>query len=44
MKNFELTRCGVSPSVAATFGSAAGVRPRTGGVAVSGSPAWSPPV
>ncbi len=42
MKN-ELTRCGVSLSAAATFGSAAGVRPRAGAVDVVGSPAWSPP-
>jgi hypothetical protein len=42
MKN-ELTRLGVSPSAAATFGSAAGVRPRIGAVDVVGSPAWSPP-
>jgi hypothetical protein len=39
----ELTRCGVSPSAAATFGTAADVRPRGGAVGVEGSPAWSPP-
>ena len=39
----ELTRCGVSPSAAATFGTAADVRPRSGAVGVDGSPAWSPP-
>jgi len=44
MKMTDLTRCGVLPSAAATFGSAADVRPRTGGVDVVGSPAWSPPV
>lgn len=42
MKN-ELTRYGVLPSAAATFGSAADVRPRPGAVDVVGSPAWSPP-
>ena len=36
----ELMRLGVSPSAAATFVSAAGVRPFG---AVEGSPAWSPP-
>ncbi|HEX5016345.1 MAG TPA: hypothetical protein VFX15_02030 [Actinomycetes bacterium] len=40
---YDLTRLGVSPSAAATFGSVADVRPRTGGVDVDGSPAWSPP-
>jgi hypothetical protein len=38
----DLTRCVVSPSAAATFGTVADVRPRAGDVA--GSPAWSPPV
>jgi hypothetical protein len=36
------TRCGVSPSTAATFVSAADVRPAAAGV-FDGSPAWSPP-
>ena len=40
----ELTRCGVSPSAAATFGPAADVRPRVGAVDLDGSPAWSLPV
>jgi hypothetical protein len=39
----ELMRCGASQSAAATFGSAADVRP-LGGVDVEGSPVWSPPV
>lgn len=37
----DLTRCVASPSAAATFGTVADVRLRTGDVI--GSPAWSPP-
>jgi hypothetical protein len=38
----DKTRIAVSPSAAATFGSAADVRPQGGSGVSVGTPAWSP--
>jgi hypothetical protein len=40
----NLTRIAVSPSSAATFGSAADVRPKGDTAVFAGSLAWSPPM